>query len=287
VRNSLKVVASCIAACGLGVGIAAVALPGGVATVASSPAVGATASRGTNGSAPNLPAPGPHHALVSGVNTTSAESYNWSGYAAVGPTNQYFTKVIGSWTVTAVTCTPEDRSLSAWVGLDGVTNATVEQLGTSAQCFEGSPVYSSWYEMYPSGEIQVGTKVKPGDKITASVVRTGTSYKFVLTDATTTGNNISVTQSCALATCQDLSAEWIVERPSYISTGVLPLSQFHPMQFTAATASGGTTTNGPVTAFPTSYQLQMVDSTGSYPLTAIGALNATGKAFGDSWVNSY
>jgi hypothetical protein len=286
VRNSLRAVAACVAACGLGVGIAAVAIPAGVTSVASHPAVGATASRSPNGLGPNMPAPGPH-ALVSGINTTSASSYNWSGYAAVGPTNQYFTKVVGSWTVTAVTCTPEDRIVAAWVGLDGVTNATVEQLGTTAQCFQGTPIYYSWYEMYPAGSTQVGTTVKPGDKITASVVRTGTSYKLLLTDATTAGNNISLTKSCALATCEDLSAEWIVERPSYASTGIVPLSQFGTMQFTAASASGGTITNGPVTAFPTSYQLQMIDGTGTYPLTSIGALNPTGKAFGDKWVDSY
>jgi hypothetical protein len=235
--------------------------------------------------APNLPGPTPH-ALVGGTNTTSGGSYNWSGYTALSSTAQYFTKVVGSWTVTAVTCTPEDRIVSAWVGLDGDGDSTVEQLGTSAQCFEDTPYYSSWYEMYPAGSIQVGSAVKPGDKITASVVRTGTSYKLVLTDATTAGNNVSETATCALATCQDLSAEWIVERPSY-STGIVPLNQFHPMTFTSATASGGTITNGAINAFSDNESLQMVDSTDSYALTSIGALNAAGKGFGDTWSDSY
>jgi len=37
------------------------------------------------------------------------------------------------------------------------------------------------------------------------------NYALTVTDATTSGNNISTTQSCAAATCVDASAEWIAE----------------------------------------------------------------------------
>jgi hypothetical protein len=287
VRRSFTTLAGCVAACALGAGMAALAIPSGGVPTASPPVVGTTAVSSTSGLGPNLAAPGPHPQLAGGVNTTLISSFNWSGYGALGSTSQFFRRVVGSWTVTPVICTSEDQRVSVWVGLDGLTNGTVEQLGTTAQCFEGVPTYYSWYEMYPSGSVEVGTTVAPGDKITASVIRTGTSYNLVLTDATTTGNDINVTQSCPLTTCADLSAEWIVERPSYGSTGILPLAKYKPIQFTGMTASGGTTYNGPVTAFPTNYQLQMIDSTGTYPLTTTGELNSTGKGFLDGWADSY
>jgi acyl-CoA reductase-like NAD-dependent aldehyde dehydrogenase len=105
-------------------------------------------------------------------------------------------------------------------------------------------------------------------------------------DATTTGNNISVTKTCALATCLDTSAEWIVERPEYSSTGIAPFAQVTPTTFTSSTATGGTITAGAISKFsPT--QLEMIDSTATYALDDAGALNAAGTGFGVSWLNSY
>ena len=82
------------------------------------------------------------------------------------------------------------------------------------------------------GTIEVGTTLKPGDKISASVTRTGTSYALKLTDSTTSGNNISVTKTCALATCKDTSAEWISERPSF-SIGIVPQAHYNAFKLTS------------------------------------------------------
>ena len=80
--------------------------------------------------------------------------------------------------------------------------------------------------MYPTNSIQaVGTTVKPGDKITATVVKTGTNYALTVTGAPASGNNISTTQSCAAATCVDSSAEWIAEAPGG-PRGEYPLPNF-------------------------------------------------------------
>ncbi len=84
-----------------------------------------------------------------------------------------------------MTCSAEDQITSDWVGLDGFNSGTVEQLGTISWCFQGTPTYFTWYEMFPAGTIEVGTTLKPGDKIAASVTRTGTSYALKLTDSTT------------------------------------------------------------------------------------------------------
>lgn len=236
--------------------------------------------------APNQSAPRPAgFAPQASANTTDAYSFNWSGYADVSSTKQYFTKVSGGWTVPAVTCTPEDRIDANWVGIDGATNGTVEQTGTISWCYEGSPVYYSWYEMYPAGSVTVGTTVQAGDKITASVTRKSAKYTLKLTDATTAGNNIDVTASCGLSTCLDQSAEWITERPAF-SIGIVPLAQFSTVKFTSASATGGGTTGG-VTAFHTALDISMVDATDAYYLDSTSKLNAKGNQFSNTWLNSY
>jgi hypothetical protein len=217
-------------------------------------------------------------------NVTAAGSFNWSGYADTATAAQTFTKVSGAWTTPSVTCSAEDQITSDWVGLDGFNSGTVEQLGTISWCFQSKPVYFTWYEMFPAGTVEVGTALKPGDKIAASVTRTGTSYALKLTDSTTAGNNISVTKTCALATCKDTSAEWISERPSF-STGIVPQAHYNAFKITsgAQTSSGkaGTIGSGPgVNA------ITMIDSTQTYNLNTVTALTG-GNSFSTSWKNSY
>lgn len=222
-------------------------------------------------------------------NVTATGSFNWSGYADATSTKQEFTKVSGSWTTPSVTCNAEDQITSNWVGLDGFglknfTNNTVEQLGTISWCFRGTPTYFTWYEMFPAGTAEVGAALKPGDKISASVTRTGTSYALKLTDSTTSGNNISVTKTCALATCKAASAEWISERPSF-SIGVVPQAHYNAFKLTsgAETANGkaGTIGSGPGVK-----SITMVDATDMYNLNTVSALTG-GNSFSTTWKNSY
>jgi len=223
----------------------------------------------------------PAHAVK---NVTASSSFNWSGYADTATKHQTFTKVSGAWTTPSVTCNAEDQITSDWVGLDGFNSNTVEQLGTISWCFQGAPTYFTWYEMFPKGTVEVGTALKPGDKISASVTRTGTSYALKLTDATTAGNNISVTKTCALATCLDTSAEWISERPSF-SIGVVPQAHYNAFKITSGsvTANGHTTTIG---AGPGVNSITMVDATNTYNLNTASTLT-TGNAFSTTWKNSY
>jgi hypothetical protein len=217
-------------------------------------------------------------------NVTAAASFNWSGYADIATKNQTFTKVSGAWTTPSVTCNAEDQITSNWVGLDGFNSNTVEQLGTISWCFQGAPVYFTWYEMFPAGTVEVGTALKPGDKISASVTRTGTSYALKLTDSTTAGNNISVTKTCALATCVDTSAEWISERPSF-SIGIVPQAHYNAFKLTSGsvTANGKTTTIGAGLGVNS---ITMIDATQTYNLNTVSALTG-GNAFSTTWKNSY
>jgi hypothetical protein len=218
--------------------------------------------------------------------STRASSTNWAGYADVSTTDGTFTNVSGSWTVPKLTCTKEDRITSDWVGLDGFSSATVEQDGTASQCFEGTPVYYSWYEMYPAGTVEVGASVTAGDKISASVARSGSSYTLKLTDSTRTANSFTKTASCPTSTCVDTSAEWIAERPAFTTTGIVPEAQFSSVKFSSASekASGRTST---ISGFSgTNYDITCLDSTGTYDIVATSGLTG-GNAFTSTWKNSY
>jgi hypothetical protein len=237
--------------------------------------------------APAALAPLPDRGLRGSVSTTTATgSYNWSGYADTSTTTGSFTGVGGHWITPAISsCTAEDMIAVQWVGLDGLTDATVEQAGTLEWCFEGIATYFTWYEMYPAGSIDVGTSLRPGDQIFADVTRAGTTYTLSLTDSTTPANSFTETATCALTTCLDTSAEWVVERPQFEMTGLPPLGDFGTW-----TITNGIVREGTVVGSISSYdpvEISMVDSTDTYSLSAPSALNAAGNSFTSTWDNSY
>lgn len=229
-----------------------------------------------------------HHGRTAGGigGTTKAASFNWSGYANTSTKHGAFTRVSGSWvTPKIVKCTKEDQLTSEWVGLDGftATSGTVEQDGTLDWCFQGKAIYFTWYEMFPAGTVEVGKTLKPGDKITASVTRKGSSYTLALTDSTHKANSFSVKKTCATATCIDTSAEWIAERPSF-STGIAPLVDFGSWHLT----KGSETKSGKVGKINTGTNdsITMIDSTETYNLATVSGLTS-GNAFTATWKNSY
>lgn len=222
-----------------------------------------------------FPSGGPTPGAIGQV--TDVGSYNWAGYADVSSTAGTFTRVSGSWNVPAVTCTNEDRITSEWVGLDGFSTDTVEQDGTSSQCFEGVALYYSWYEMYPANTVEVGTTVAGGDSISASVVRSGTSYTLKLTDSTHTANSFSETATCAASTCLDESAEWITERPEYSTTGIVPEAQFTTDKFSNLSSTPFNSTE--------IYDITCIDSTGTYDIVSTSSVS--GNSFTNTWDDSY
>ncbi len=215
--------------------------------------------------------------------TAAASSFNWSGYADVSSTANTFSKVSGQWSTPRVRCGREDELTSEWVGIDGYNNGTVEQDGTLSWCYLGQPTYFTWYEMYPASTIEVGNSLRPGDKIAASVTRSGTSYKLALTDSTHPRNSFSVTATCSV--CENSSVEWIAERPAF-AIGVAPLANYGSWTLSRASETAGTTT-GTISSYPTYYKIDMVDATNTYPLSLTSGLSSGGNAFGTNWTNSY
>jgi hypothetical protein len=179
------------------------------------------------------PTPGP------GTTTSS----NWSGYAVEtnmnNPQSGAVTAVSGSWNVPAVTGSGT-AYCAVWVGIDGYSSSSVEQIGTESDLVDGKGEYSVWYEMYPQGSVGISTmSVSAGDSITASVqyVASG-AYKgeFQLTITDTSRKNDTFTTYQGYSQAQRSSAEWIVEAPSSYS-GVLQLANFGSVAFSSATAT--------------------------------------------------
>ncbi len=212
----------------------------------------------------------------------AAETANWSGYVATG---NAFSNVSASWMVPSMTCAGETTSYSTqWIGIDGYTSDTVEQDGTEADCWSGTPHYGAWYEMFGDDAVQGGGEVplpsssypvSPGDAMTASVSSSGSIWTLAIADQTEDWNNSIPIPSWSPAP-EESSAEWIVERPNVGSLSALP--DFGGVSFTSASAADSTT-SGPISAF----SFQPLEMLGSTLLAVPGTLDPTGGDFTDTW----
>jgi Peptidase A4 family len=191
-------------------------------------------------------------AVPAGASAASlrASSTNWAGYAArrVGVD---FKRISGAWTVPAVDCSSiTGPTYSAnWVGLGGyaIGAQALEQLGTESDCSAaGRARYSAWFEVVPDVASTARLKIKPGDRIFASVTVAPLARRVTMTLADRTrGTKATKT---VYADAVDLSsAEWIVEAPSLCfgstqgSCTQTALAKFGATGFTQARA---TTTSG-------------------------------------------
>jgi hypothetical protein len=200
-------------------------------TVQGPRSVGLTASGDEGGGADNDDPGGVHVSIATPpilYGTTAIVGTNWSGYVAATDINRPKTgsvsEVIGTWIVPQVSATASATYCSDWVGIDGWTSATVEQLGTQAYSMAGQTAYSAWCEMYPAYPTYITTMtVSPGDVMTGEVSWiTADAFQMNLTDVTK-GVCFSAVQSLG-QTADRVSAEWVHEAPSS-TAGVLPLAQ--------------------------------------------------------------
>jgi hypothetical protein len=126
---------------------------------------------------------------------------------------------------------------SAWVGIDGLSDGTVEQDGIDASCSAGTTAYDAWYELFPAYPVYWQLAVHAGDTITATVSSTGTpgaySYELALTDTT---DNQQASATAPLPEAQNASAECIVEDPEYGDGALIPFASFTPVQFSSCQA---------------------------------------------------
>ena len=227
-----------------------------------------------------------HHNLEGPrIRNRNGTATNWSGYAVetnlASPQNGAVTFAGGSWIVPAVSASSSANTYSStWVGIDGYSDNTVEQIGTEQDWAGGRAVYYAWFEMYPKAAYRIlNFPVVPGDTISAQVqyVQKGI-FQLRITNVT---RNVSFSINQKSGSAKRQSAEWIQEAPSSRG-GVLPLANFGVMNFfnCTATLKG---VSGPISS--STWQkdaITMATSTGVIKAQP-SALTSGGAGFSVTW----
>src|SRR6476619_6883294 len=178
-----------------------------------------------------------HHGLEASTGTET--SSNWAGYAVTH--RKPFTSVTGKWVQPTATCADLSSTYSAfWLGLGGFSanSFAVEQTGTLANCSDGSPSYTAWYELYPKPPVMLRTAVHPGDTLSATV---SVSKKTVLIRLRNVTTGKLFRKKLHMNRPDLGSAEWVAEAPSGCDSAgnctTLPLTNFGTVAFSRSTAS--------------------------------------------------
>ena len=155
---------------------------------------------------PRIPDDRTELARIISEHAGTIDSGNWAGYAATG---RIFRDISATYQVPSVNCTTTPNAFAyQWIGLDGLSNSTVEQDGVAGYCQSGTPTYFAWSEMYPAGVV-IQFYLDPGDAVTSAVRYSGGTFTLSMTDLTS-GQSFSQAGTCAGA-CDRSSAEVISE----------------------------------------------------------------------------
>ena len=200
------------------------------------------------------------------------------------------TAVSGSWIVPTVSGSSRGTTYSAvWVGIDGYSDSTVEQIGTEEDVVNGVPEYAAWWEMYSTGKGQpeqviTGMTIEPGDSITASVqyISSGTyagDFLLSIVDNSRANDSFSAYESSSQLqspVASRSSAEWIVEAPT-VGNNVASLANFGSVTFTNASVTINGVT-GPIN--DSAWQSQAINiGSGSVTQDTTSVLTASGTSF--------
>jgi hypothetical protein len=277
---------------------AAVAGAAGTLRTNQTPSVQANASRPSQAGyvIEQIPVSAVHHQQANAprLRLWDTTSGNWSGYAVPlegSGVSDTFSEVEGTWTVPTVTGAKRSTSYSSvWVGLDGYTDGTVEQIGTEHDWTAKGQQNYVWFEMYPSAAYKISNfPANPGDSISAQVKYVGQGTVQVSRRQSVTGSIFQLTiinntrgvsytvpsSYTTVATAGQSSAEWIVEAPSSAG-GILPLANFGTVNFSGCQATGLLGT-GSITSLWPSDPLTMINPNGGSSVPVY--LSPEGTAF--------
>jgi hypothetical protein len=215
-------------------------------------------------------------------NTGSLTASNWSGYADIACSTCSLRYVSADFTVPHLNTakSPDNSWAGHWVGLDGATTKTVEQVGIDTYVSGGVDYYYAWYEMFPAAPQVYTLAASPGDNIQVGVYTVNGTYYLSLND-TTLGAGFNATATVPAGyTGQNKSAEVITEAPSELSGSSviqLPLADYGQVNYNSATVTSRNGTHGGLgsTSLWNSYALKMVSASGTTLSTPSGLLNGT------------
>lgn len=214
-------------------------------------------------------------------------SLNWSGYAAatnlLTPQANSVSAVSGSWIIPTVIASQSAHTYSSnWVGIDGYSDGTVEQIGTEQDWRNGGQHNYVWFEMYPQGAFEiVDFPINPGDHFSASVSYAGNSvFSLTITNHTRNATYDVPNKYTKSPNAKRKSAEWIVEAP--FLDGVLPLADFGVASFTncSATINGVT---GPINSSHWQNDALTMTTQNNVPKAVPSSLTSNGTAFTITW----
>ena len=141
-------------------------------------------------------------------------------------TGSTFSGVGGEWTVPAVQPSGVLAASSQWIGIDGATNQSLIQTGTTSVTQNGATQYFAWYEILPAASIPIGV-VTPGDDMQATIIEdTPGTWTITIADVTSQSRFSSQFAYSGPAS----SAEWIEEDPT-INGAQPPLANFGTTPF--------------------------------------------------------
>jgi len=218
-----------------------------------------------------------------GLNMT--QSSNWSGYnKGVLETGTPVSSITGQWVVPTATqhTKGQDEYSSSWIGIGGgcldtsclATDSTLIQAGTEQDvAANGTPSYSTWFELIPAPSISTPLAVKAGDVVAAAITSTVPGVWTISLNNKTTGQSWSQTVPYSST---EATAEWIEETPLLIGTdaGFSALPNLGTVTFSGATVNGANAALNPAEA------MQLVDANGN-PIATPSAPNATADGFND------
>ena len=174
------------------------------------------------------------------IRNSDGTAGNWGGYAVetslTSPQKNSVSAVYGSWRIPAVSASASPDTYSAlWVGIDGDSDNTVEQLGTEQDWTPNGPTNYVWFEMYPRRSFIIRDfPIEPGDAFSASVNFAGNELFVLSITNLTKGVSYTVPPKYTKIRASRESAEWIVEAPS--GRSVLPLADFGTVSFANCSA---------------------------------------------------
>lgn len=268
--------------------------PQAISAAPSTPLPSATPSAGPTAgpgaaldplSSSNVPScPGKPASHKTGPSRTATSS-NWSGYVA-SASSAIFTCVEATWVQPSIKCTTTaTRAVVYWVGLGGVNQKGLVQVGTDTSCIHGVAVARAWHESLPAERYMVSfvLEIRPGDRIHAQVRRVDASHYRLAVENLTSGGWLAA--SSTNTTLKRTSAEWIVEAPTIgcpSACKVAPMPNFGTFQFADvwATASG---LRVPLDASGFSHVRTAMDSRTGRVRSAVSSTRSDGHGFAVRW----
>ncbi len=216
--------------------------PGHVAlpTTATGPASDAAADaasaldvawRGTS-SAVRVDLTAPTVATPGAIRNVAWRSSNWAGYIVDTTT---YRSVSANWTVPRLESSSTFGYSAMWIGIDGVKDGNLIQVGTEQDTRGGRTRYFAWWEILPAPAVRiVGLSVQPGDHVSAAITHVSSGrWRMTITDSRSGSSTIVRSYGGPGA-----SAEWIEETP-LVNGLSAPLAPHGVVTFDHATVNGG------------------------------------------------